>query len=188
MWVPRHLPVAAISNCMLHVRRRNPNCRALHRVGEACNSLVGLGMSSDADLLGRGADFPEPVHRSEELTEPTSGTRLKTDRRVKSCSLAQAVTGRTTAAMDQRSSSQGNSTWNPTYPSGMAVDESLKRFLADFYAVSDDPNGLTKWVDSFADDAVLIMGSDVANNRPGAWASDGGPLGGRSRWCPKALR
>lgn len=49
----------------------------------------------------------------------------------------------------------------------MAVDESLDRFLSDFYSASDDPDGLTKWLDSFADDAVLVMGKDTATEKSG---------------------
>lgn len=66
--------------------------------------------------------------------------------------------------MDQPARDRG-----PTYPatSGVDVDESFKRFLSDFYAVSDDADALARWLDSFSDDAIVLMGKDRAEGKSG---------------------
>ncbi|KAI1313643.1 hypothetical protein F5Y03DRAFT_337277 [Xylaria venustula] len=64
-----------------------------------------------------------------------------------------------------------------TYPiGGVAVDGRVKRFIATFYAVSDDPSKNDEWVDYFAPDASLVIADKRARGvteiralREGMW-------------------
>ncbi|KAI0841513.1 hypothetical protein F5Y06DRAFT_259684 [Hypoxylon sp. FL0890] len=64
----------------------------------------------------------------------------------------------------------------PAFPSDHAVDESVKDFIARFYATSDDPLKNEEWVDYFLPNAVVIIGDKSAKGtdeirrlRQGMW-------------------
>ena len=52
------------------------------------------------------------------------------------------------------------------YPS-TAFDPAFKRFFEDFYAISDNPDANSEYVDSFTNDATLIMASKKAHGSEG---------------------
>ncbi|KAI1413690.1 hypothetical protein F5Y13DRAFT_160865 [Hypoxylon sp. FL1857] len=64
----------------------------------------------------------------------------------------------------------------PAFPSDHAVDERVKKFIARFYATSDDPSKNEEWVDYFLPNAVVIIGDKSAKGteeirrlRQGMW-------------------
>ncbi|KAI3336704.1 hypothetical protein HD806DRAFT_528298 [Xylariaceae sp. AK1471] len=66
--------------------------------------------------------------------------------------------------------------YTATYPTNIAADERVKRFISAFYAVSDDKARNDEWVDCFASDALLVMGDKRARGleqirglREGMW-------------------
>lgn len=63
----------------------------------------------------------------------------------------------------------GETGYEPAYPAHNAVtdDATVRRFVTDFFRVSDDPGLNDEWVGFFADDATLIMGGDVARGKEG---------------------
>ncbi|KAI1188677.1 hypothetical protein F5B17DRAFT_394334 [Nemania serpens] len=63
-----------------------------------------------------------------------------------------------------------------TYPTNIAVDERVKRFISAFYDISDTPSRNDDWVDCFAPDALLVVGhqrargvEEIRRLREGMW-------------------
>ncbi|KAJ2977117.1 hypothetical protein NUW58_g7907 [Xylaria curta] len=63
-----------------------------------------------------------------------------------------------------------------TYPTNVAVDERVKKFISAFYAVSDDASRNEEWLDYFSPDALLVMGDkrargaeEIRELRKGMW-------------------
>lgn len=44
-----------------------------------------------------------------------------------------------------------------TYPTNVAVDERVGKFISAFYAISDTPSRNEDWVDCFAPDALFVV-------------------------------
>ncbi|KAI0180984.1 hypothetical protein GGR52DRAFT_13921 [Hypoxylon sp. FL1284] len=72
------------------------------------------------------------------------------------------------------------SSYVPTFPSDRAVDEKMRDYMANFYAISDDRSKNEEWVDHFLPDAVLVMGDKSAKGtdeirrlREGMWEQVG---------------
>lgn len=63
-----------------------------------------------------------------------------------------------------------NNEYMPVFPSSNAaavLDERVRKFIADFYATSDDKARNEEWVACFAPDAVVVMGERRARGREG---------------------
>jgi len=60
---------------------------------------------------------------------------------------------------------------HPPKPSE-ALTLGVRAFIGHFFNVSDRPECNEEWVDSFCDEATLVMGPDVANGRQGLFTSD----------------
>ncbi|KAI2612158.1 uncharacterized protein GGS25DRAFT_474018 [Hypoxylon fragiforme] len=61
-----------------------------------------------------------------------------------------------------------NNEYMPVFPSSNAaavLDERVRKFIADFYATSDDKARNEEWVACFAPDAVVVMGERRARGR-----------------------
>ncbi|KAI0002833.1 hypothetical protein F4779DRAFT_622065 [Xylariaceae sp. FL0662B] len=68
------------------------------------------------------------------------------------------------------------SSYLPTIPSDVVVDERTRDFVSRYYAVSDDPSKNEEWVSYFAPDAVFVVGDKSAEGteqirqvRQGMW-------------------
>ncbi len=61
----------------------------------------------------------------------------------------------------------GESGYEPYYPSNIPIDSSVKRFIANFFETSDNPDETDEWVGFFQDDAAIIMGNDTARGKEG---------------------
>ncbi|KAK4146957.1 uncharacterized protein C8A04DRAFT_25151 [Dichotomopilus funicola] len=48
------------------------------------------------------------------------------------------------------------------YPTDITVDPSIRAFISRFYHVSDDPDRNGEWADFFTEDALVKIGSNVA--------------------------
>lgn len=65
------------------------------------------------------------------------------------------------------------SNYIPTAPDGWSptsdTAKQLEKFISNFYRVSDDPDKDNEWVDFFAEDATVVMGSEkeTATGRDG---------------------
>ncbi|KAL2257972.1 hypothetical protein VTK26DRAFT_8897 [Humicola hyalothermophila] len=59
----------------------------------------------------------------------------------------------------------GESGYEPFYPGNVSLDGSVKRFIRNFFEISDDPDRTDEWVASFQDDATVIIGDDVAKGK-----------------------
>lgn len=57
--------------------------------------------------------------------------------------------------------------YSSLYPSEIEVDDGIKDFFENFYRISDTPDSHDRYVDSFKDDATLVMGSKKAVGRGG---------------------
>ncbi len=53
------------------------------------------------------------------------------------------------------------------YPSNTAIDEGIKSFFENFYSTSDKPDALDEYVDSFTEDATIVLASKTAVGREG---------------------
>lgn len=61
----------------------------------------------------------------------------------------------------------GDSGYEPAYPNNIPTDSSVKRFISEFFEVSDTPGSIDEWVSYFRNDATVIMGNDVAKGKEG---------------------
>ncbi|GAB1320626.1 hypothetical protein MFIFM68171_10836 [Madurella fahalii] len=59
----------------------------------------------------------------------------------------------------------GESGYEPAYPDNIPTESSVKRFITNFFAVSDTPDSIDEWVSYFRDDATVIMGNDIAKGK-----------------------
>jgi hypothetical protein len=57
--------------------------------------------------------------------------------------------------------------YTSSYPT-LDFDPAYKQFFEDFYAISDTPDAHDKYVDSFTEDATLIMASKKAKGSEGS--------------------
>ena len=57
--------------------------------------------------------------------------------------------------------------YQPIFPATLAADDPLRRFVADFYATSDDAARTDDWVDFFLPDAEVRIGNDGAAGKEG---------------------
>ena len=64
----------------------------------------------------------------------------------------------------------GESGYEPSFPNNIPTDSSIKRFIARFFEVSDDPDRNDEWVGFFDENATVIMGNDVAKGKEGRFS------------------
>jgi hypothetical protein len=53
------------------------------------------------------------------------------------------------------------------YPSGVQIDDGIKKYFEDFYKTSDTPDLHEKYAGSFTEDATFVLASKKAVGRAG---------------------
>lgn len=57
--------------------------------------------------------------------------------------------------------------YDAIYPTNVLADLSIKRFVSDFFKVSDNPELTDLWLSFFHEDATLVMGNNKAEGKQG---------------------
>jgi len=59
------------------------------------------------------------------------------------------------------------SRYQPWYPISAEIDQTVKQFITNFYQTPDSEDRNNDWVNFFHDDAVVVIGKQMANGNDG---------------------